>query len=656
MRRITKGRITAAAFSLAVMTTLTGATVAGAAGTRVGIRSVFVPSSPVRVLDTRDGRGVLGGTVGKVAANGEIVVDFAAALGDLPADATALTFNLTYVDGEGAGFATVWPDGESMPNVSNINKVGAGPVANLATVKVGPTGRLRLHNTGGRSHYIMDFSGYYETISTTSAVIGQKGDTGPAGPAGAKGDTGATGAAGLNGATGAVGATGPAGANGVAGPIGPIGATGAVGATGPAGANGVAGPIGPIGPIGATGPTGAKGDVGATGGSGPAGATGSPGVAGPMGLTGRQGADGASGADGATGATGARGADGAPGAPGSDGARGATGAAGRDGVDGATGAAGPTGPQGPSGTGGRHTLTPSQAAASAWDKDAYRSFTHVVAGHRFTAIAFDGTNMWALDQDNAQAVVLDGISGDVVETISLPTTPLAVVSDGISVWISLKDPALVQFAASTRVMQGIYPMDVRGDVLAVTPLADSARLWAADRGSSKVQAFDNTGALSYTVEIVGNAQGLAVGSNGLIWAAGKDFLQAIDINSGTRDRTSDPVGWEIGAVAYDGEFFYVTEFGGSRVAQIEESSGKITWTTSACGSSGRIPIVFDGRYLYELCTNDTLLVRIDTMPDVSSYVKIPVSFRPEAAAFDGHNLWIVMPDDEVVKRMRPSFN
>ena len=129
-------------------------------GHSIGVRAEL----PVRVLDTRDGHGVVGGTVGKVAANGEIVVDFAAALGDLPADATALTFNLTYADGEGAGFATVWPDGESMPNVSNLNKVGAGPVANQATVKVGPTGRLRLHNTGGRSHYIMDFSGFYETI------------------------------------------------------------------------------------------------------------------------------------------------------------------------------------------------------------------------------------------------------------------------------------------------------------------------------------------------------------------------------------------------------------------------------------------------------------------------------------------------------------
>jgi Collagen triple helix repeat (20 copies) len=668
MRRISKGRITAAALSLAVMTTLTGATVAGAAGNRAGTRSVFVPSSPVRVLDTRDGRGVVGGTVGKVAADGEIVVDFAAALGDLPADTTALTFNLTYVDGEGVGFATVWPDGESMPNVSNLNKVGAGPVANLATVKVGPAGRVRLHNTGGRSHYIMDFSGYYETISTTSAVIGQKGDTGPAGPtgpAGAKGDTGAMGAAGLNGATGATGASGP---NGVAGAPGPAGAKGDAGVAGPTGATGASGPAGVAGAAGPTGPQG------------------SAGVAGPMGLTGRQGADGASGSDGATGAAGARGADGAPGAPGArgadgapgakgaDGAAGATGAKGTDGAagargadgaagatgaagaDGAVGATGPTGPRGPSGTGGRHTLTPSQAAASAWDKDAYRSFTHVVAGHRFTALAFDGTNMWALDQDNAQAVVLDGISGEVVDTITLPSTPLAVVSDGISVWISLKDPALVQFAATTRAVQGIYPMDIRGDVLAVTPMADSARLWAADRNSSKVQAYDNAGALSYTVEIIGAAQGLAVGSNGLIWAAGKDFLQAIDINSGNPDRTTDPVGWEIGAVAYDGEYLYVTEFSGSRVAQIEESSGKVGWTKSWCSGSGSVPIVFDGRYLYEFCTSDTLLIRIDTTLDVFADVKIPVSLRPQAAAFDGHNIWIAMPDDQVVKRMRPSFN
>ncbi len=205
-------------------------------------------------------------------------------------------------------------------------------------------------------------------------------------------------------------------------------------------------------------------------------------------------------------------------------------------------------------------------------------------------------------------------------------------------------------------MQGIYPMDITGDVLAVTPMADSARLWAADRSSSKVQAFDNAGALSYTVEIVGAAQGLTLGSNRLIWAAGKDFLQAIDINSGILDRTSEPVGWEIGAIAYDGEYFYVTQLSGSGVVQIEESTGKIGWTKNWCSGPASVPIVFDGRYLYELCTSDTMLIRIDTALDVFPDVKIPVSFRPQAAAFDGHNLLIVMPDDEVVKRMRPSFN
>lgn len=54
--------------------------------------------------------------------------------------------------------------------------------------------------------------------------------------------------------------------------------------------------------------------------------------------------------------------------------------------------------------------------------------------------------------------------------------------------------------------------------------------------------------------------------------------------------------------------------------------------------------------------SDTLLIRIDTTLDPFPDLKIPVSFRPQAAAFDGHNIWIVMPDDQVVKRMRPSFN
>jgi len=121
----------------------------------------FVPVSPSRMLDTRDGTG---GTTGPIAADTSFDLQITGTpIGDpiVPVGAIAVVLNLTYVDGAGPGFITVWPHGEQRPLASSLNKVGAGPLGNMLTVKLGADGALSIFNQRSPAHFVADIAGYY---------------------------------------------------------------------------------------------------------------------------------------------------------------------------------------------------------------------------------------------------------------------------------------------------------------------------------------------------------------------------------------------------------------------------------------------------------------------------------------------------------------
>ena len=122
-----------------------------------GVR--YTPTDPVRVLDTRSG---LGGTFGRLP--NDTFIDVRVVGGAVPTDATAVVLNVT---GVGATFATdlrVFPtprSGTARPLVSNLNLARGDTRANLVTVPVGEGGKVRVYNTAGTPHVLIDVEGWY---------------------------------------------------------------------------------------------------------------------------------------------------------------------------------------------------------------------------------------------------------------------------------------------------------------------------------------------------------------------------------------------------------------------------------------------------------------------------------------------------------------
>ena len=128
---------------------------------------VFVPINPYRTIDSRDyGDGYLlpGEEVYfEVLTNGQGVPQ-------IPAEAVAVTFNLTATNTTGGGgYLSILPADINWPGNSSINWSANGTtIANSGTVALGnydAPGQLAvLHGPGGRPggvDYIVDITGYY---------------------------------------------------------------------------------------------------------------------------------------------------------------------------------------------------------------------------------------------------------------------------------------------------------------------------------------------------------------------------------------------------------------------------------------------------------------------------------------------------------------
>jgi len=97
----------------------------------------FVPVTPTRFMDTREG---LGGV--RLHAGETRVMPVAGRAPVPPSGAVAIAINVTVTDPSAAGFLTVWPSGRDRPVASNLNYAAQETVANLVIVGVGSDGAV----------------------------------------------------------------------------------------------------------------------------------------------------------------------------------------------------------------------------------------------------------------------------------------------------------------------------------------------------------------------------------------------------------------------------------------------------------------------------------------------------------------------------------
>ena len=119
--------------------------------------SEYVPLTPSRVLDTRDGTGSVKAPLGARERRSVQVTG----VGGVPSSGVgAVVLNVTAVNATRTGYVTVWPAGVERPLASTLNPEPGMVLANEIVAKVGSDGRVEVYNRNGTVDLIFDVVGY----------------------------------------------------------------------------------------------------------------------------------------------------------------------------------------------------------------------------------------------------------------------------------------------------------------------------------------------------------------------------------------------------------------------------------------------------------------------------------------------------------------
>ena len=122
--------------------------------------AVFVPLTPTRVLDSRDGTGGLSGAFSSHVARTFTVIGHAS----VPSGAIAVTGNLTVTGQTSLGYLAIGPVAQNNPTSSTLNFPLGDDRANAVTVALGG-GTLSVTyaapSAGPTAHVIFDVTGYF---------------------------------------------------------------------------------------------------------------------------------------------------------------------------------------------------------------------------------------------------------------------------------------------------------------------------------------------------------------------------------------------------------------------------------------------------------------------------------------------------------------
>ncbi|HEY5173160.1 MAG TPA: hypothetical protein VIK54_15655, partial [Acidimicrobiia bacterium] len=124
--------------------------------------SRFFPVVDHRILDTRAN---IGGFFNPIGA-GQAIAVAATGQGGVIDGAAALVMNTTATRPTAVSYLTVYPNGTTRPNASNLNFVTGLTVANLVSGKIGTGGDVNLYNRVGSVQAIADVAGWYGAPGT----------------------------------------------------------------------------------------------------------------------------------------------------------------------------------------------------------------------------------------------------------------------------------------------------------------------------------------------------------------------------------------------------------------------------------------------------------------------------------------------------------
>ncbi len=132
----------------------------------------YVALTPARITDTRSGSGYpnAGDSLGP-GSNLSIQVTGVGGVPGTVSDVDAALLNVTVTDTNAPSFLTVYPEGGTQPNSSNLNWLPGQTLPNRVVVPINPTtGQITVFNDAGKVDVIVDVDGYFTNGTAPSGA------------------------------------------------------------------------------------------------------------------------------------------------------------------------------------------------------------------------------------------------------------------------------------------------------------------------------------------------------------------------------------------------------------------------------------------------------------------------------------------------------
>jgi hypothetical protein len=283
-------------------------------------------------------------------------------------------------------------------------------------------------------------------------------------------------------------------------------------------------------------------------------------------------------------------------------------------------------------------------------KNSARLIESFGVGSAPVGIAFDGANIWVVNNLGNTVTKIRARDGIVLGTFRAGNFPREVIFDGANVWISNanNNNTVTKLRVSDGATLGTFSVGRDPERMAF----DGVNIWVGNNQSNsltKLRASDgkrlatcNVGNGPNGVAFAGTNIWVANGADNTVWK-----LRATDCSIEGTFNVPNP-----DAIAFDGANIWVTNYQGSNtVTKLRATDGAVLGTFGV--GSNPVDIAFDGVNMWAANYQSSNVTKLD-----ASTGNVLGTFAIEGSAtrliFDGANIWITGNNSATVSRIRAS--
>jgi len=270
------------------------------------------------------------------------------------------------------------------------------------------------------------------------------------------------------------------------------------------------------------------------------------------------------------------------------------------------------------------------------------------------AVAFDGANVWVVNNGSENVTKIRVGDGAVLGTFAVGGLPTAIAFDGANMWVANSGSNNVtKLRASDGANLGTFPAGSAPQAVAF----DGTNLWVVnDLGGpvngtvTKLRASDgaNIGTVPISIAPVSIAFD---GANMWVGHASGSVVRLRAAGDGVNPGSPLSIPGARG-LAFDGTYMWVASSSGNLVARIRPGTQPAApIDTFAVGASPQ-STAFDGANIWVSDGSGLTKLRAKDGVNLGTFA---IGSNPRGMAFDGSNIWVAIRDGAAVTRISPEF-